>query len=289
MNYNYYIEDNTIYIENLIDFNLVATLESGQCFRWDKISEEEYIGVAHNRVIVIGQKDNLVWIENSDENDFLKIWVEYFSFSQGYEKIKKELSKDPIMKEAVKCSNGVYTLKQELHETIISYIISANNNILRIKKIIKTLSENFGEEIEYNNEIYYSFPSMEKLATLSIDEINIAKAGFRNRYIHETSRSVIKDNFNEKDLMNLNYEDSVKALTKYLGIGNKVADCILLFTKIHTCAFPVDVWIKRVMEHLYIKKEVTADYVRTYAIDKFKENAGYANQYLFSYARNMKI
>ena len=192
------------------------------------------------------------------------------------------------MNRAISEAPGIRILRQELFETIISFITSSNSNIKRIRKNINALSILFGEPIE---EGKYAFPSVKALSEADVCEINGCRAGFRCGYISESAKYIDNDSdaFEICNLKNIGYEDSKKVLKKLKGVGNKVADCIILFSGISAEAFPTDVWVKRIMENLYIKKDVSLDYVERYGQEKFGDLAGYAQQYLFYYARNLKM
>lgn len=282
------MESRTIILKDIEHFDIKQTLESGQCFRFEKIDEKQYSGIAYNRVIKIGQINKDIYIDNSNQDDMRYIWINYFDLNRDYGKLKTELSEDKILRKAIEYAGGIHILKQQPFETLISYIISANNNIPRIKKIINTLCEQNGNLVEYNKKIYYTFPKASQLANTSLEKINLCRAGFRSKYIYKTSQMVNDSKYDFNQLKNMSYNEAKRDLKKFAGVGDKVADCILLFTGINTMSFPVDVWVKRVMEELYLEKETSQSDINKYGIDKFKQYAGFANTYLFYYIRNNK-
>ena len=159
MNYTNIIEkENSIILENVKDFNIKQILECGQCFRWEKKSDTDYIIIAFGRVIEVVQEGDIVTILNTNEDDFKNIWISYFDLERDYSKIKEELSKDEILRKSVDYGYGIRILNQEPFELLISFIVSARNSIPSIKKTIKKISERWGEEINYNGETFYTFP-----------------------------------------------------------------------------------------------------------------------------------
>lgn len=280
--------NNNLVLTNIKDFNIDNIFDCGQCFRWNKQNDGAYIGVANSRALKISQENDTVTLYDTSIEDFNNIWFKYFDFKTNYQEIKQILSNDLVLKSAVEFGNGIRILNQELWECVVSFIISASNNIPRIKKIINTLCELYGDRINYMGETYYSFPTPEKIYSLGISGIAPIKAGFRDKYIISAAEFFIND-FNEAYFESLDYNSAKKELMKISGIGNKVADCILLFALSKRNSFPVDVWIKRVIEHFYFEEEQTIEIIQKFSQEKFGELGGYAQQYLFYYAREQKI
>lgn len=290
-------EDNKVILEGVKNFNIKQILECGQCFRWEKKAELDYIVIAYGRVIEVIQEEDKVTILNSNKEDFDNIWFEYFDLGRDYSKIKDELSKDEILKKSVDYGYGIRILSQEPFELVISFIISARNSIPSIKKTIKKISERWGNEIEYNGEKFYTFPTPEMLKDATEDEIRETGASFRSKYIVDTVSNINKDLndidgvYNLKRIASLSDDECHTALQEFKGVGAKVSDCIMLFSMKKYSAFPVDVWVKRAMMHFYDAKEGSLNKIRIFARDKFKDLSGFAQQYLFYYARenNIKI
>lgn len=291
-------KDNTAIINGVKDFNIKQIVECGQCFRWEKKEELDYIIVAFGRVIEVVQKDDEVTIHNCSESDFYDIWVDYFDLKRDYSKIKEELSKDDLLRQSVEFGYGIRILNQDKFEMLISFIISARNSIPVIKKTIKKISEKWGNPIEYKGETYYTFPTPVEFKNASLEEIKETGASFRSKYILDTVEKVnLALNKNEEELVkyNLDYikalsdDECHKALQEFMGVGAKVADCIMLFSMEKVSAFPVDVWVKRAMMHFYNAEEGSLNKIRIFARDKFKDLSGFAQQYLFYYARENSI
>ena len=251
--------NNNLVLTNVNDFKLDNIFDCGQCFRWNKESDGGYVGVVGSRALKIIQNDNVVTLFDTTRTDFNDFWFNYFDFNTDYGKIKLTLSKDPILKDATEFGNGIRILNQDLWECVVSFIISQSNNIPRIKKIINSLCELYGDEISYMGNTYYSFPTPEKNNSLGIEKLSNIKAGFRDKYIISAAQFFC-DNFNNEYFKDLDYQEAKKELMKIKGIGNKVDDCILLFSLAKRNSFPVDVWVKRVMEKLYFKKNVSRYY-----------------------------
>lgn len=282
---------NTI-IENLTDFDLMQTLECGQCFRFHKQAEEEYVIVAYDRLLHIKQeKDKLIFFDcNKDTVE--NVWIPYFDLDRDYAVIKAYLlKKDNKLKEAVKEKSGVRILNQEFHETLISFIISQNKNIPQIKQIVERISENYGEYLgEVNGRKYYTFPSTEKLGMLTEEDFREMRTGFRAPYLFDASQKLFNKEITRDTFDGLSEEDTRGKLLEIKGVGDKVANCVMLFSLGFRAAFPIDVWIKRIMEVVYFEGEDTPkDKIKEFAINTFGEYGGYAQQYLFYFGKENKL
>jgi len=263
------------------DFNIEQIAESGQCFRWNKISNMNYRGIINGKVTEVNQIGNKVSFSGITEDEF----IYYFDLERDYSKIKKHYKKDPILKEAISFGEGIRILNQDKFETLISFIISANNNIPRIKKSVEAISKTYGKHIF---DDYYAFPLVDELKTATITELKACGVGFRDKYIFDTCKKII-DYFDLDEVSKLSTKECKNKLLTLKGVGPKVADCIMLFSMGKLDAFPVDVWIKRIMEKLYIKEDMSLKGIEKYAKDTFGEYAGVAQQYLFFYARENKM
>ncbi|MDR7869411.1 MAG: DNA glycosylase [Tissierellaceae bacterium] len=287
MNYNIIEDKDRIIIKNMNDFDPKHTFECGQAFRWNVEEDESYTIVAYGRVLNIKKIEDDIIFSNTNIEDFNNIWYNYFDLGRDYGEIKKELSKDPILEEAIKFGWGMRLLNQEPFETIISFITSANNQIPRIKKSIDLIARNYGEKI---TDECYSFPTAEALSKVDPKDLReVCRVGFRDVRIVETSKMINNREIDIDTIKDLNRDDSRKLLMNLPGVGPKVADCILLFAFNKDDAFPVDVWVKRVMEHFYLKKETNVKQIGFYGDEIFGKLAGYAQQYLFYYARELGI
>ena len=285
------IEDKLISINNITDFNPIHIFECGQCFRWHKQEDGSYTGVVRGKVInILYKQDNTLFIKNASVEDFVNIWYDYLDLGRDYSKIKIMLSeKDSIMKEAVEFGYGIRLLKQEFWETLISFVISANNRIPMIMKVVAAISKAFGEEIFFEGKEYYTFPTVGNLANTCVEQLAVCKAGFRCKYIDGTSKMLNEIALKPSELHEMNSYKAREQLKRFPGVGDKVADCTLLYSGIKYDVFPTDVWVKRVMEELYFHREASLKEIQEFAANYFGEFAGFAQQYLFYYARENKI
>ena len=279
-------------IENLNSFELKDIFECGQCFRWNEQEDKSYIGVFKGNVLNVKEIDNKVIFKGVCNGDIKEVVRDYFDLDRDYEKIKQSLSKiDSNMEKSIEYGKGIRILNQDLWETIISFIISANNNIPRIKGIIERISKNFGKEIEYNGEKYYTFPEPNDLKDVSVEKYRELGLGFRDIRLYETTKMILSGEVSLEDLRN--NPDTMEVRDKLLslsGVGPKVADCILLFSDLKRFeVFPIDVWVRRVMNDLYIKSadetKVSKKQIEKIAKEKFGDLAGLAQQYLFYWRR----
>ena len=283
-------DKNRVLITEQPDFEPSHIFECGQAFRWEKEKDNSYTVVANKKVINVAKENDKIIINNTNEEDFYNIWKDYFDLNIDYSDIKLKLNNDDIMKKAIEFGHGIRILNQDEFETIISFIISANNRIPMIKKVIENLSFNFGDKIgEYNGKEYYAFPTMEQLAEAPVEIIRDCKAGFRSERIKEAAKRIIAEKDVVYSLKGKSYDEALYYLMTYNGIGNKVANCVLLFSMKQFSTFPVDVWVRRVMQELYVPKTTSDKDIRRFAEDKFGNISGYAQQYLFYYAREQGI
>lgn len=297
------IDDKSIMIKGVTNFNIKQILECGQCFRWERISDTNYIVVAYRRVIEIVQEGDNVTIHNTNIDDFKNIWRNYFDLDTDYSSLKEELSKDETLKKSVEFGYGIRILNQDPFEMLISFIVSARNSIPSIMKTIKKMSEKWGDELSYKGNTYYAFPTPEQFKSATLEEIKETGASFRSKYIFDTigkvnsaieakKSGILTD---ELRIFDLDYikalptDECHVALQNFMGVGAKVADCIMLFSMEKKSAFPVDVWVKRAMIHFYVAPDVSLNKIRVFGRDKFGELSGLAQQYLFYYARENNI
>ena len=217
---------------------------------------------------------------------------EYFDLKRDYKKIKEELSKiDENMKTSIEYGKGIRILNQDLWETIISFIISANNNIPRIKGIIEKLSKKYGKELEFEGKKYYTFPTPKELENVTVEDYRCLGLGFRDIRLYETTKMILEKKVDLQELRkNPNTFEVREKLLTLSGVGPKVADCILLFSDLKRFeVFPIDVWVRRVMNDLYIKNpdetKVSKKQIEKIANEKFGNLAGLAQQYLFYWRR----
>ena len=278
-------------IENQESFELKDIFECGQCFRWNENEDGTYTGVINKGVLTVEKQDKKIIFTGVLDGDIEKIVRFYFDLDRNYEEIKAQLSNiDKYLKTSVEYGKGIRILNQDLWETIISFIISANNNIPRIKGIIEKISKKYGTEIEWNEKKYYTFPTPEQLSQATVEDLRTLGTGFRDVRIFETTRKVLRGEVNLNEIVK---KDTITARDELLtlsGVGPKVADCILLFSTLKRFdVFPIDVWVRRVMNELYIKNEdenkVSKKEIMKIAEQKFGAIQGLAQQYLFYWKR----
>lgn len=275
-----------IELNNLSDFELVHIFECGQCFRWQKENDGSYTGIIRYGVVNIKKDDSRVVISGSfDANDKEKI-CDYFDLNSDYTSIKKKLElNDENMKKAIEYGYGIRILNQDPWEMLISFIISAANNIPRISKTVENISRMYGQKITWNEKEYYKFPTPKELSRATVSELRTLNLGFRDKYVYNATKMVYTGEIDLEKIEKMNYKDAKKELMKIQGVGEKVADCILLFSMRKREAFPVDTWIKKVMSQLYNESKDIKK-ISAFAENKFGEYGGIAQQYLFYYMRS---
>ncbi len=274
-------------------FDLKDIFECGQCFRWNEEKNGSYTGIWKENVVNIKKEGQDFVFTGICKNQNLEEEIyRYFDLDRNYEQIKKELSKkDKYMKTSIAYGKGIRILNQDLWETIISFIISANNNIPRIKGIIERLSKAYGNKIEWNGKEYYTFPTPIQLKDVTVEEYRKLGLGFRDIRLYETTKMILEGKVDLQELKNnLNTIEVREKLLTLSGVGPKVADCILLFSDLKRLeVFPIDVWVRRVMNDLYIQNEdeakVSKKQIEKIARNKFGNLAGLAQQYLFYWRR----
>lgn len=266
---DYSVKNNDIIVYEK-DFDLDETLDCGQAFRWKKIDrgyKSTYEGSFLNENLTVSQiSDNIFMFHDVSEDDFLEKWVDYFDFGTDYSELKKQFSEDETLAKACAFAGGIRLLRQNSWECLISFIISQNNNIPRIKGIIDRLCVHYDE-----------FPTPSEMAEETPDSLSFLRSGFRAKYLCDAVSCVNSGKVDLNAVSSAPIEEARAVLKKIKGVGPKVAECVLLFGMYRKEAFPVDVWIKRVLAHYYPN-----------GFPEFlNENAGIAQQYLFHYIRNL--
>ncbi len=276
---------NYVVVADIPRLDIFKAFDCGQCFRFDKTSlfgnKCEFAGVAFGRYVIFAQnKSDEIIIYNSTRDDYYSIWRSFLSLDVDYDEIDSIISlttKSEHMDKAIKCSQGIRILRQDSWEAVCSFIISQNNNIPRIKKIIASLCEKYGERICFLGKTYYSFPTCEALSSATEEDIFGLKTGFRAKYIVDACAK-IRENIVSIDRIKgeKDFDKCVSELCLIKGIGLKVASCALLFGFERTEAFPIDVWMKRALEK-YFPQGID--------IRALGKTAGIAQQYLFYYEK----
>lgn len=315
------MKEQKLVLKDIDSFELEDIFDCGQCFRWDRQDDGSYIGVIKSGVLRVSKRGKSVTFEGILDGDINSIVYDYFDLETDYNVFKNRLSQiDDNMKRSIEFGSGIRILNQDLWEMVISFIISANNNIPRIKGIINRISEKVGKRVSWNGKDYFLFPTVEELAGLSVADLRALGTGFRDKRIYNTTQMVLNKKIdlealksaalrnasdldclkraalkNEDDIERLKGKCSTctdeirEVLLRLDGVGEKVADCILLFGLHRFDTFPVDVWVRRVMNVLYIHNEdetkVNKKQIRDVAYSLFGEIEGMAQQYLFYWAR----
>ena len=269
-----------------LPFSLDQTLGCGQVFRWERTEEGWWYGVVEGRVIKIRQDESTIVFEGA-KTAFIR---HYFSLDLDLEEIVKTIDLDPFIHAAISRCAGLHLIRQPPWECTASYICSTNSNIPTIRRRIASIAKQFGKPIEFEEKTYYSFPDPSSISCEGLEGLTECKLGYRQPYVFGTSCSVFNEKQWEDTIRNLPYEDARKELMKLHGVGPKAADCILLFAFQKYEAFPVDVWIRRIMQQNYIKTLnleaglTNRDYdtIRRFAREHFGKYCGYAQEYLYA-------
>ena len=284
-----------IRIDGVSELDIEKIFDCGQCFRFERVESSkhtsEFSGVAYGRFVSFAQDGDTLYIYGSDLADFEAVWRGYLDLDRDYREVERDVlehSQNSALIAAIEYGRGIRILSQEPFECVISFIISQNNNIPRIKKIIEALSEKCGERIELCDEakkhlsgdrMPYTFPSAEALCALGESGLFEMKTGFRAKYIYDASSRVKSGELLLDPIRDEDTECAIERLCEVKGIGRKVASCALLFGFGKYDAFPIDVWMKRVAEKYF------GDEAETISSRTFGDYAGIAQQYLFYYER----
>ena len=286
------MQEQTYQMNQIDTFVPKHIFECGQCFRWNQETDGSYTGVLENNVLNVTLENGQIIFQGICDGNIQEIVTSYFDLDRDYRKIQENLSKiDEPLKTSIQYGKGIRLLNQNLWETIISFIISANNNIPRIKGIIERLAKNYGNKIEWKDKIYYAFPTPQQLAKADIADLRALGLGFRDQRVYETTQMILNK---DVDLQKLSKETDSRKIREILltlpGVGPKVADCIMLFSTLKCLdVFPVDVWVRRVMNELYFQlpeeKNLKREQIEKLAYEKYGNLAGIAQQYLFYWKR----
>lgn len=261
-----------IVLEDIRCLDLDLTLDCGQAFRWEKQEDGSWSGVVKGVFLNISKTDDTVLLRNTAKENFENIWLDYFDFNKDYVKICDTLKQDSLLAPTVDEYYGIRILNQDSWEALCSFVISQQNNIKRIKGIINRLCKAYGDEVSNG---FYSFPSAEKLSNLTVADFEELGMGYRAKYLEKLSKDVAGGKIDLEKIKALTLDEARKELLNIYGVGIKVANCALLFGFGFYDAFPVDVWMKRVME-----------YYPDGLPECFDGIGGIAQQYLFHWARN---
>lgn len=263
-------------IVEINDFVPEHTFDCGQCFRWEKQSDGSYIGVANSQAVRISATGSKVKIDGITPADYENFWKRYLDADRDYSKIKNAVNINLVMDKAVKFGSGIRILRQDFFEALISFIISQRSSIPKIKSSVDKLCRLYGKEIEFEKNTYYTFPTPEKIASLSEEDLRALGVGYRAPYILKAAKAVADGEIKSNILDSLDTPSAREKLLSLYGVGDKVCDCVLLFSLGKYDLFPADVWIKRVMEEEFDSKDAKA-----LGESQFGLYSGFAQQYLF--------
>ena len=258
------------------DFVPEHTFSCGQCFRWEKQEDGSFIGVANGQAVRITADGETVTIDGITEEDYTSFWEKYLDAKRDYSGIKKAVNINETMNKSIQFGYGIRILRQEFFETLISFIISQRSSIPKIKSCVNKLCELCGEKTEFEGKIYYAFPTPEKVAGLSEESLREIGVGYRAPYILKAAEAVLSGEIDSSLLEKADTPSAREKLLSLYGVGDKVCDCVLLFSLGKYDLFPSDVWIKRVMA-----EEFESETAKETGESEFGLYSGFAQQYLF--------
>ena len=279
------IDKTTVSLEVDGNFDLRHTFLCGQCFRWYENDDGSFSGVAYGKAVKMELHDKELIIHNTSVDDAEKIWINYLDLNRDYSHIKGLYAQDEYVSKAMEFGYGIHILNQDIFECLISFIISTQNQIPRIKKIVAQLSQMYGTKQNLQGETLYAFPTLTQLDGIRKSDLDELKAGYRADYIVNAIGKLTTGEVDLEKVRMLPYLEAKNELMKIKGVGPKVADCVLLFSAGKSEAFPIDVWVKRTMQTLYLDDKASIKEIEAKAKTLFGEYAGFAQQYLFYYAR----
>lgn len=265
--------------------NVENSIHSGQVFLWKQINSFWY-GVNGEDILRIDKDGNVKSFQNSK--------IDFLRKNDNLDDIIKSISKDNKVRKAVKQYPGLRIFRQDPFQCLISFIISSNSNIQKIKMSLEKLSKKFGNKVEYGNEEFFLFPTADKLAKASIDEIISCGVGYRAKFIKEASKMILAEKINFEYVKNCNYQETKEIIRRIPGVGNKVADCVMLFSLEKLESFPLDRWMIRILEKYYSNEfqintktitEKQYDHLHQKIVNHFGPYAGYSQQFLFKMER----
>lgn len=262
-------------ITGVSDFDPEKIFECGQCFRWRRQADGSFVGAAMEKAARVRREEGRIIISGGLA-EFTAVWLSYFDLERDYGRVRGEISESPCLKAAAEYGAGIRILRQDPWETLGSFLFSQCNHIPRIRQIVETLCSTWGEPIGFEGGFLYTFPKAERVAELSLKDLEVLRSGYRAPYILSAARTVAGGSLNFQELARVSTEEARRALMSLPGVGRKVADCVLLFGMGRTDAFPVDVWVRRAMDR----------HGERFDPSVFGENAGIAQQYMFYFERS---
>lgn len=280
-----------IAVDGITDFVTAHVFENGQSFRWKQELDGSYTGIVQGKVANINYINDRLLIRNATVEDFHSLWFHYFDLSTNYDVVKAQLSIDPVLVEPIRFGHGLRMLKQEFWEVLVSYIISANNSIPQIRRLVEAICQAYDNRADYLHRTFYAFPSPEQIVDRGEDILRRIKLGLtRSDDIFSAAKALVHKTIDVQSLGTRPDVDMARRVLRNLhGVGPKIADCTLSFSGIRKDVFPSDRWIKHIMEELYGEQFATEDAVYRYAEKQYGTLMSYAQGYLFYYAWQKKI
>ena len=267
------------------DFDLDRIADSGQCFRWRKDDSGAYRIIHKGHCLKIRSLGNAMFRLSCSEDEYRRVWHDYFDFGENYRSVRERVSReeDPFLADACEYGKGIRILRQDPWEMLVSFIISQNKNIPAIKKSIELLCETAGKRCESTGQEREDdgqlvFPSPEQILSLSDEALAACRLGYRCRYVKAAAADVAEGKLDLDSLRDAPEEETIKGLMSVCGVGVKVANCISLFGLHHIDAFPIDVWIRRILDN---------EYPSGYPKERYSPYNGIYQQYMFYYYRNL--
>ena len=271
---------------NVKNLNLKDTITCGQIFRFEE-NNDSYIVILKDRVVRLKYENNILYVSSNDETNLEQVIRKYLDLDRDYESINKKLIyKNNELEDIINYSSGLKMIQQEPYETLISYIISANNRVSMISKVVDNISKKYGKKVMFENCEYYLFPNNKEMKDCTKEILRSLKTGFRDEYIYEVVNKINRDEFNLDSINNLSTKDALEYLMKNKGIGEKVASCILLFAYSRFDVFPIDTWVKKYMKEKYDITDISK--IKKFFNEQYGEYCGLVIQYIFNYNRNIK-
>jgi N-glycosylase/DNA lyase len=270
---------------NVADFLLAGTLECGQAFRWNRVSDGWFEGVVGKEVWRLRQKDRVLeWQGSRERGSRIQ---NYLALDCSLPQIVATFPNDLFLHQAVKDHHGLRVIRQEPWECLVSFIASSSKQIVQIRQIVGLLSQRFGEPID---DTHHAFPTASVIARATHQQLWDCKLGFRAKNLLAAAQMIDSGQLDLHALRSMEYEHALEMLIKLPGVGEKIANCTLLFACGFNRAFPIDVWIERALRRIYFdgKDRVTAGDLRGFARSHFGPYAGWAQQYLFFNERTQK-
>ena len=262
------------------DFDPDKIAESGQCFRWNKTDDNAYRIIAGEACLNITSLGNNQYDLDCTEQAYKEFWKKYFDLGENYQDIRERIDPalDPFLRQAMEHEKGIRILRQDPWEMLITFIISQNKNIPAIRRSVELLSKSCGEKlVDANGQEYFGFPGPEAVAELSEEQLQACRLGYRCKYVHAAAKAVLRGDIKLNELENADEETTIAALTGLFGVGVKVANCVSLFGLHHLDAFPIDVWVKRILAE---------QYQEGYPFEQYSPYNGIYQQYMFAWYRH---